>query len=177
MDHQPFKDWMFAREELSPDQARTLQEHLQACESCRQSESAWSEVELSFRRVPLVMPAPGFTTRWLSLKAQHQARLQKRKGWISIGFTVLIVASLVILLGVQIWSLVQAPGPYLAEWMNHLVGLIAIYFRFQDIFSSYTPGITLYTFLGLFLLTGIVSFMSVLWLATYRKLSMARRQI
>lgn len=177
MDHQPFKDWIFARDDLSPDQSYSLQEHLQACETCRHLDSALSAVELTFHKVPYAVPAPGFTTRTLSYVAQHQAQQQKRKGWISIGLTVLIVVSLVILLGFQVWSLAQSPGPYLAQWMHRLVSLVAVYFRIQDIFTSFSTGITPYTFLGLFLFTGIASFMSVLWLATYRKLSMARRQI
>jgi hypothetical protein len=177
MNHQPFRDWLLSEEKLSIDQIQNLQEHLKSCESCRQTEVAWLEVESAFYKVPQVMPAPGFTTRWQTHLAEYHERKQKHRGWMMIGFTALIIISLLSISVTQLWSLIQAPGPYLVTWFTRLFGLVSIFFSIQNIFGSFSGNIPIYTFMGMFFLVGIISFMSVLWLATYRKLSIARRLI
>ncbi|OGO10829.1 MAG: hypothetical protein A2Y53_00460 [Chloroflexi bacterium RBG_16_47_49] len=175
MNHQPFRDWLLSEEKLSADQIEVLQEHLQSCESCKQIEGAWSEVEAAFHEVPQKNPAPGFIIRWKANLADYQAREQKRRGWMTIGFTVLIVTVLFGLLTTQLWSLLQAPGSYLVAWFNRLLSLVSIFYTLQDLFRPLTGNAPVYTFLGMFFLVGMISFMSVLWVATYRKLSMERR--
>jgi hypothetical protein len=174
MNHQHFRDWLLSEEKLSADQIQQMQEHLQSCESCSQTEVAWLEVESAFRKVSRVQPAPGFTNRWQTHLAEYKVHKQKRTGWVTIGFIVVIIISLLGLLITQLWSLLQAPGPYLAEWFTRIFNLVAIYLTLQDMFRSVSGTVPLYIG-GMFFLVGIVSFMSVLWLATYRKLSLARR--
>jgi len=174
MNHQPFRDWLLSEEKLSADQILQMQEHLQSCESCRQTEVAWLDVESAFQKIPQVLPAPGFTDRWQTRLAEYKEHKQKRAGWMTIGFTVVIIISLLGLLITQLWSLIQAPGPYLAELFTRIFSLVAVYLTLQDIFRSFSGSVPLYI-VGVFFLLGIVSFMSVLWLATYRKLSLARR--
>ena len=177
MNHQPFRDWLLSEEKLSAQQSHGLQEHLQSCDSCKQIEAAWMEVESTFHKIPQVSPEPGFTTRWQAHLADYQLRKQQRGGWVTIGFAFLIVSSLVGLLITQLWSLIQAPGPYLVVWFNRLLSFVSIFFTFQNFIRSFSGNVPIYTFLGLFFLVGMVSFMSVLWLATYRRLSMERRYI
>ena len=177
MNHQPFRDWILSDEKLSAEQIIEMQEHLQSCESCRQTEVAWLEVESAFHKVPQVQPAPGFTNRWHTHVAEYLEHEQKRRGWMMIGLIVIIIISMLGLLLTQLWSLIQAPGPYLVMWFTRLFGMVSILYTFQDIFSSFSGNIPLYTVVGMFFLVGIISFMSVLWLATYRKLSVARRII
>jgi hypothetical protein len=174
MNHQPFRDWLLSEEKLSADQIQQMQEHLQSCESCRQTEVAWLEVESAFHKIPQAQPAPGFTNRWQTHLAEYKERKQKRTGWITIGFTIVIIISLLSILTTQLWSLIQTPGPYLAEWFTRIFSLVAIYLTVQDMFRSFSGSIPIY-FTGMIFLVGIVSFISVLWLATYRKLSLARR--
>jgi len=174
MNHQPFRDWLLSEEKLSASQILQMQEHLQSCESCRQTEEAWLEVESAFQKIPQVLPVPGFTDRWQTHLTEYKKHKQKRAGWITIGFTVVIIISLLGLLITQLWSLIQAPGPYLVEWFTRIFSLVTIYLTLQDMFRSISGTIPLYIG-GIFFLLGIVSFMSVLWLATYRKLSLARR--
>jgi hypothetical protein len=177
MNHQPFRDWLLSEEKLSSDQIQEMQEHLQSCETCRQTEVAWLEVESTFHNVPHVKPAPGFTNRWQTQLAEYLDRKQKRRGWMIIGFTGLIIISLLVLLVTQLLSLLQAPGAYLAVWFTRLFGMVSIFYTLKDIFSSFSGNIPIYTFIGMFFLVGIISFMSVLWLATYKKFSMARRSV
>jgi hypothetical protein len=177
MNHQPFREWLLSEEHLSVEQTQALQDHLASCESCSQIESDWNELEVVIQKSPQIEPAPGFTRRWQVNLVEYQSVQQKRRGWLTIGVTSLIVTSLLVLLITQLWSLLQAPGPYLAVWLNRIVGVVSIYYTIRNISSSFSWNIPVYTFIGLFFLVGMISFMSVLWLATYRKFSMARRAI
>jgi hypothetical protein len=177
MNHQPFRDWLLSEEKLTSDQTQALQDHLLSCESCSRIEAAWTEVEMEFNKIPQVNPAPGFSTRWQTNLAAYQLRNQKKRGWLIIGFTGLMITILLVLTTTQLWSFFQAPGPFLTTWFLHLVNLVSIYFTIQEIIQSIPGSLSIYTFIGAFFLVGMASFMSVLWLATYRKLIMVRRQI
>ena len=177
MNHQPFRDWLLSEEKLTTDQTQALQDHILSCESCSRIEAAWSEVEMEFNKVPQVRPAPGFSTRWQANLAAYQLHKQKQRGWLTIGFTGFIITFLLVLIATQLWSFFQAPGPFLTTWFLHLINLVSIYFTVQDIFHSIPGNLSIYSFIGAFFLVGMASFMSVLWLATYRKLRMARRLV
>jgi hypothetical protein len=177
MNHQPFRDWLLSDEDLSVEQTQGLQEHLRTCESCRKIETGWVEVDALFHKVPQSEPVPGFTSRWQEHLAVHQHKKQHRRAWIIIGLTTVVVAFILILLGFQIWSILESPGPLLLGWLSRLIGLVSIYYTFQDIYSIASENISIFSVLGLFFMVGIISFMSVLWLTAYRKLSMARRLV
>ena len=177
MNHQPFRDWLLSEEKLSTDQTQALQDHLLSCDSCCQIKASWLKVESAFDKSPEYSPAPGFTSRWKAHLSEYQCAKQKRRVWIMIGFTALIVTSLLSLLVTLMWSLLQAPGPFMAALFNPFLTLVPFYLTIQDIFSSFTGSTPIYTFIGMFFLVGMVSFFSVLWLSTYRKISMARRFI
>jgi hypothetical protein len=175
MNHQPFRDWLLSDDQLSIEQAQALQDHLSSCEACSQMESAWKEVEGVIRKNPQIEPASGFTLRWQEHLVEYQSHQQSRRSWLTIGATAFIATGLLVLLVTQLWSLIQAPGPYLAVWLNRLVSVISIYYLLQNIVSSSSWSFMVYTFIGMFFLVGIISFMSVLWLTAYRKFSLARR--
>jgi hypothetical protein len=177
MNHQPYRDWLLSEQDLSVEQSQALQDHLRSCASCNQIESAWTELEAVIQKSPQVEPTSGFTERWQARLAEYQSHQQKLRGWLTISVTTLIVTSLLVLLIVQLWSLLQSPGVYLAEWLNRVIGVISIYYTIQNLVSPYSWQIPVFTFIGIFFLVGIISFMSVLWLATYRKFSMVRRVI
>jgi hypothetical protein len=175
MNHQPFRESLLSEEQLSVEQIQALQDHLRTCESCSQIEPAWNELKAVIQKSPQFEPAIGFTDRWQVRLIEYQARQQRRRGWLTISVTSLIVTGLLVLLITQLWSLLLAPGPYLAVWLNRLVSVVSIYYTLQNIASSYSWNIPIYTFVGMFFVVGMISFMSVLWLATYRKFSLARR--
>lgn len=177
MNHQPFRDWLLSNEELLPDQQQILQDHLHSCESCREIDTAWSEVESIFRRTPQVQPSPGFTTRWQTTMASYQLRQQKIRGWVGIGATAFFVTCLLVILIGQIWILVQSPDVFIAMWLERFVTMISLFYTAQEILSPLNWNISVFSIIGGIFMVGITSFMSVLWLATYRKLSTARRSI
>jgi hypothetical protein len=177
MNHQLFKEWLLSEEHLSVEQTQALQDHIHSCESCRQIESAWKELEPVLQKSPQAGPTSGFTERWQTYLVQSQAHQQERRGWLTIGVAMLIFASLLVVSVTQLWSLIQAPDLYLAAWLNRLVGVISVYYILQNIVSSFSWSIPVYTFVGMFFLVGFISFMSVLWLTAYRKFSLVRRVI
>jgi hypothetical protein len=177
MNHQPFRELLGSEEPLSAEQSQALQDHLSACDSCNQVESALREVEFALRKLPQVEPASGFTARWQEHLDEYQSHRQSRWGWVSIAATTLIATGLLVLLISQLWSLIEAPGPYLAQWLNRLVSLASLYYMVRNVADSYSWPIPLYTFIGMFFLVGMISFMSVLWLTAYRKFSLARRVV
>jgi len=177
MNHQPFRDWLLSDEQLSTDQTQALQEHLQSCEACSQLQSAWSEVESVLHQSPQVSPLPDFTNRWQEHLAEYQHVTQKRRVWLSFAITVGGVISLLVLLASQVWSFMQSPSQYLAVWFNSLLSLVSIYYALVDQFQSGNPYLPVYTLVGMFFLVGLISFMSVLWLATYKKISMRWRTV
>lgn len=177
MNHQPYRGWLLSEDELTVEQAQALQEHLRSCETCSQIESSWKQLEAVISRAIQFEPAPGFVARWQVRLVERQRYQQKQRGWYIIGATALIVVSLGIILSVQLWSLIQAPGPYLAALFDRLVGVISIYFTLRNFTSFYSLPGPVYTFIGIVFLSGLISFMSVLWLATYRKFSMTRRTV
>ncbi len=176
MNHQPFRGWLLSDEELSAEQSHALKDHLLTCNACSQLESSWKEVQAVIDRSPQIAPAPGFVERWKVQVAEHQRYQLRQKSWITIGATTMLVISLSVLLAIQLWSLIQAPGPYLASWFERLMGLLSIFFTLENIFEAYSIPDPFYALVILVFLFGIISFMSVLWLATYRKISMARRE-
>jgi hypothetical protein len=181
MNHQPYRDWLLSDEQLTERETLALQDHLRSCESCNQISFAWKEIELEFKRTPLVDPAAGFTQRWQAhlddYQACRQARRQTRSGWLTIAATSTVVITLFIVFAMQVWSLIQAPDAFLAMWLNRLVGVISLCYTVENFIGLNSRYIPLYTIVGMVFLMGTISFMSVLWLATYRKFSLARRML
>jgi hypothetical protein len=177
MNHQPFREWLLSDKELPADKAQILQEHLLSCTSCQQVKAAWWEVETTFLKTPQVSPMPGFASRWQNHLEAYEARQQKRKVYFSISTTAILVTVLFAFMIYQMWFFIKAPAPFLATWFNNLVHILSIYYSFQNIITPFVKDFPIYTFIGMFFMIGIISFMSVIWLAAYRKLSMARRYV
>jgi hypothetical protein len=177
MNHQPFREWLLSEDPLSNEQNQALHDHLKTCESCSQVETALKEVELAIRKVPQVEPVSGFTLRWQERLTEYQSHRQSRWGWVSIAATTLVATGLLALLISQLWSLINKPGPFLAQWLNRLVDIASVYYMVRNFASLFSGSNTVYVLIGMFFLTGIISFMSVLWLTAYRKFSLNRRVI
>ncbi len=176
MNHQPFRSWLLSEDELTIEQSQALQSHLRDCVACRRIDSSWKELQAVIERSTELAPAPGFVDRWqvrLVEKKQHEQRL---RSWYTIGGTSLVVISLLVLVAVQIWALVEAPNAYIAAIFDQLMGILSIIFTIRNLASVIPVPEPVITLAVMVLLFGMISFMSVLWLATYRKISMARRE-
>ena len=175
MNHQPFREWLVS-EDLSVEQEQALRQHLLDCESCRDLETSWRELEVEIKRSALVEPAPGFVVRWQAHLIEHKQIQQRRRSWLTIGATAALAFSFLILVSIQLWSLLQAPDTFLAAMFDRLMAVLSIFFTLQNLVSSFSLPGPVYTLIVMTLLFGVISFMSVLWLATYRKISMTRRE-
>jgi uncharacterized membrane protein len=177
MDHQPFRNWLLSDEQLSTEHILSLQQHLASCESCSQIESAWKELDFQFQNSSQVAPAPGFTLRFQSRLVEYQSSQQLRRSWLAIAATAFIAVILLVLLVSQVWQLIQAPGPYMMVWLERLVSVISIYYLLQNVIGSISWSTPFVTFIVMFFLVGMVSFMSVLWLLAYKKFSLSWRVV
>jgi hypothetical protein len=72
MKHRLYEGWIIARDELSPDQERELQLHLEKCADCKAFALAEQALERKFSSVQMLQPQPGFAQRW-------RARVQERQ--------------------------------------------------------------------------------------------------
>lgn len=175
MNHLPYKGWLLAEATLSDEQEKALQEHLRTCEACRQLESAWTDVNALFQKTPAAAPLPGFTERWQSRLEKHSLGRQRKLAWIIVGIIGGIAAVLIALFGLQIIEMVNAPGNLLLLWVSRLTGVLSIYWGIENFFNSIAAHIPPAPWLFMIFGMGMVSFLSVLWLAAYRKLTLGWR--
>ena len=101
MDHQRFETWIVGPPTQKPEDAHALQQHLEACPTCRTLQSNWQSAEQALKRAPQLSPRPGFNTRWQSSLAERRTRQhirQVRTLLLTLGLGSL--ASLLILIGI-----------------------------------------------------------------------------
>jgi hypothetical protein len=139
MDHRPFEDWLLNNQQLTSNEKRQLNAHLQTCSSC----TALAEVDLALKTVKMAEPTAGFTDRFqVRLEARKKA-LRQRNFW---GFFVLTV-SVVGLLAWFCWpvikSFIQSPVSLLASWLSSLVSIwasLAALFQGGRVILKVVPG-------------------------------------
>ncbi|MGD8553876.1 MAG: hypothetical protein PVJ32_00430 [Anaerolineales bacterium] len=132
MRHSPFDVWLFDPQELTEDQTHALQEHLQACPSCRALSAAWMAIEADLQAEPESSPAPGFARRWQARLAGARSERKRRQAWAMVGGTVSAGLALSWLVGVQLWSMLSSPAEVANEFLGRLKTLFAQAGMFQD---------------------------------------------
>ena len=173
--HPPFNDWLLSGEMLTPDQNRLLQEHLRNCPDCSQTNLAITEVKFLFQSSSQVNPAEGFANRWkIRLDHEHE-KLKRRNAWVLFGVAggmAFVILSLVIW---RIYGLLDSPVILLSS-LVYLWTLSQVFIRnmgeFFHLSLRFIPSISI---IGFIFFMGFCSFISVLWLVAYRKLTADRR--
>jgi hypothetical protein len=113
MSHPPFEEWIFKMNQMSPDERRTLNAHIDGCEQCRKLQDKWQMVHRELRSMPEVRPAPGFSQRWFSSLSERRAREQRKQAWRAfIWFMGGAFAALLVLVGYAM--AVSTPADWLA---------------------------------------------------------------
>jgi len=79
MSHQSFEIWLLDPGALSPDQSVQLQQHLKDCPACRQTQSAWSEVQRLLVSAPVRIAPPEFTSRFQASLAERRQKTHRRQ--------------------------------------------------------------------------------------------------
>ncbi len=192
MNHKLYEDWLFAKpsedwrtadlpvadETLTSQEAKALQEHLSACESCQQLSHAWRELDTHLTAAPLVGPAPGFTSRFqLRLEAERR-RIERRQSFVVLGFS---VAGAVLALGslaVLFWPWLKTPSALMWAGAYRLFSLAWFFEAVGDFFTSLAVTMaSVISPLWFILFVGLVCELAVLWVVSLRLLTNPRRII
>lgn len=175
LNHQPFSDWLLSDEPLSPAEMHQLQEHLHSCQECQQHQLAWSHVKRLFMDVGQVQPAGGFVNRWQQRLINQRHLRQRKIAWVWFGVSVGLAGLALAFLGYLAFDSLQSPLSFLAVWIYRLT----VAFSFWSSLEGYLGVIQglwpSFNLTAVILLAGFTSFLSVLWLATFKQLSAARR--
>jgi hypothetical protein len=81
MSHQPYETWILDIHELSEDQRRSLEQHVEGCADCRNLRERWTHVQGELSSPVVTAPRMGFTNRWQAGFNQRRLREQRRQAW------------------------------------------------------------------------------------------------
>ncbi|HEY63393.1 MAG TPA: hypothetical protein G4O02_02365 [Caldilineae bacterium] len=111
MTHADYTMWMSLAldDMLTPEERRTLEQHLSRCPSCRALWEEWRQIDLKMRAIPMQAAPPGFAAQ---VEARLRAHELRRRG-IAGGLLALIGSTI-------IWSaLLIASGLAGVWWLAH----------------------------------------------------------
>ena len=150
-----------ARDELTSDQRRDLEAHLQECESCSHLAKAERALESAFSSVKMSEPAPGFAQRWKIRLEERRSMAHRRQttiilGLLSFGATALFLPLLVhmILVLISPEDLLFDLAKAFADWLSFLGTLGDIVVTFLRSLVSTIP--ILWVLPVLILLVGVI---------------------
>ncbi len=181
MKHQPFENWLLFDEPLSQEQARSLDEHLQSCEHCRELRAAWENVESLFESSSQVEPLSGFATRWQAcLKQERHRELLSRhqwQSWITLILIANVVSLIAVLLGLQFFNTFDSLTELLLVGVYRLTSLLTVLNLFKNIvavFMRVLPGLLSPS--GWAILAVMVSVGSLFWVFSMVRISRMPRR-
>ena len=170
--HLPLEEWMLSGENLSSEEARLLQEHLDTCKSCQILSLSWTEVHTELVRATMKSPLPGFSRRWEARLATDRSRRDRKQGItlfvLSAGFAFVLMT----VLGMWALPLLQAPLPFALLWVYQLATTYAYVTSIGAAIGTVVG--KLYNLVPWTMWTALVVFsgsLGLLWIVTYRKLT------
>ncbi len=177
MTHQTYLDMLFEDpEDLSHEQALSLENHLASCRRCQEMAYAIKSVDLEMHRSEMAEPQPGFALRFQDRLLVKQHLIHQKQVRLTFG---VVAAGLFILGGIFVifsWPLLRSPS--LLAWtavyqlyvmftyLDVLEGFVSLFF---NVSYSAIPLITYFFFVG------FISELAVLWVVSYRLLTNPRR--
>ncbi len=180
MTHQPYLDWLFIdpdqpMEALDAEQTAKLRAHLAECPECSQLDSAWQSVALELKKSPLASPKAGFASRWEARLEVERLKQHRRQ---SLGMLVFSLVGAFVLLAALVilaWPLVTSPGLVLWATVYQLMRWFSIIGVAQQFSTSvlraadlsFSPMVWLFA-------TGLLTMLGVLWVVSYRFLTIPR---
>lgn len=177
LNHQPFRDWLFSEEPLDPQDALQLQEHLRTCEECQCQRLAWNEAQHLIQNTGQISPTPGFVNRWQERLAVQRLQKQHKLAWVFFFMAAGLAAMSLAILGWQVMETLRAPQNLMLILFLRVASFVTLLNSVGDylsVFRAMVPGLPV---VGLVFFTGFISMISVLWLATYKRLSAVRRVV
>jgi predicted anti-sigma-YlaC factor YlaD len=137
MNHQPFDQWLLSDDPLLPEDQSVFEDHLNACQQCRDLQGAWLGVAELFQEVPEVEPAAGFSQRWMArLENEKQMDQVMRHRWQSLILLILfanVITGLVILLGTQFLTTFDTPLSLVMSGIYRLTSTVKMINAIQNI--------------------------------------------
>jgi hypothetical protein len=97
MDHQPFEEWIFSQKEITIEENKKLNNHLNECEVCKDLQESWSQVESILVQAPMSAPASGFAQRFATRMETKKVLIQQKqsiKYLLVVGLVLLIITLL-----------------------------------------------------------------------------------
>ena len=181
MNHQPFENWLFSEDVLSPEDEDALAVHLESCEHCRELQTAWTGVIDLFEDLPQVEPAPGFINRWQErLVEERQLDALVRQRWQSVIMLILIgnvIAGLAFLLGTEFLTTIQTPADLIMPWVYRLTSALTIVNGIQNLSLTLFRTLTSIVPVGLWVALGAGLIASgAVWLISLKTLSVLPRR-
>ena len=173
--HQLFKDWLFSEEQLDPQDALALQEHLRICEECQHQRQAWNGALHFLQGAHQVSPAQGFINRWQDRLTAQRLRRQNKWAWVFFGVAAAAALAILVFLGWQAVEALRTPQGLLLFLFLRLASWITLFDSLGDYLSIFRALFPALSVLGLVFFIGFISMISVIWLATYKRLSAVRR--
>jgi hypothetical protein len=175
--HLPFEEWLLADRPLSAYQEQALNEHLETCDACHDLKQSWVSVSNMFRADPLVAPKAGFTARWAERQTVERLQKQRKQAWIIFGIVAVNALVFLALLTSQIVAMMTSPGQWIIVKMYFVTRYLAAIGLLDAIFDAIFHMTLAFPLLGLFLLVGVASFLTVLWVVAYRQLTSQTRRV
>jgi len=180
MNHRIYEEWLFAHleseDELTPQEAAALQEHLQDCTACRQMAGAWQEVDQRLRAEPMLEPAPGFTSRWESRLEARRGSSQRLQILSALAFCLGGALVLVGALAAITWPVLRSPSVLLWVGVYRLLELFSYVETAQgflsDLIRLAAGGVPV---VWLVIVAGMLCELGVLWVVSFRLLTNPRR--
>lgn len=177
MNHQIYQDWLFEdAQDLSPLQAQSLQQHLEACEQCRSLSNAWHELETTLECDEMLLPAPGFALRWQKRLEDSQRRIYRRQVVRSLS---LIIAGMALLAGLMLaglWPWLRSPSLLFYTWVYRVFSIYTFADALRNLASPLmnlsTRAVPLAAMVFGF---GFLCELAVLWVVSFRLLTNPRR--
>jgi hypothetical protein len=161
MKSQQYEEWLFNREELTPEQATELDRALEQSEPLRRMAVSWGSLEFQLLRSEQAEPKPGFTSRWRSqLRARRERRRRRQVGLVLAGSLAGAFFSLSVLGLVAIAS----PAGLAAGWLASVIRLqqaLEAGFHLLSIVGNGLPAIV-----GGIVLSLTLAWLSLLWFAS-----------
>ncbi len=176
--HQPFEEWLLYSETLSPEDAKSLKEHLSLCADCQMLADALQAVESELRHTIALEPAPGFASRWLARLEVDRIKYNRRQTLGIMLFCIGGAMAFVMLLALQLTPLVGSSGPILLALAYEFISTFALVAVFGQAFFTLTR--TLFQLLpptqwaAIFL---AMACLGMVWVVSLQRLTSTRRVV
>ena len=177
MNHQYFVDLIFKDpQDLSAEQALSLQEHMDGCEHCEALAFSYRHLESAISDSGVIAPAPGFAARW---EARYEAERSRIHRFQIVAMLAVVGGTLVLLFSTLlflIWPYLRSPNILLWTWVYQLFAFYSYLDIVRDIVSSLLSSSNRAIPLIAWVFSlGIISELAVLWVVSYRLLTNPRR--